>query len=339
MSIVNGNQGSAADFPSTSSGAADSGKVPKLDSNGKLPLGFNYLHFGGTGADGALNVTSGTTTISAASAAQLVKNYTSINVSSGATLAFSTPAATGTAIFLKSLGNVTIAGTVTVAGMGGQGGAGSTGGSPTTNVGNNGIIPSFIKTLAGTVPSGASGGTAGAQTTTLTFSQALSTTIQEFLKYAFLWCGPGGSTGSYATSGSTITLGSGGNGGGCLVIECGGAYNFTGTISAAGTVGGNTTGTGGSGYCTSGAGGGTGGLIMYWYNVLTANSGTYTVSGGLGGSGAAAGTAQQGQNGGSSGGNLVNTGNSVGSVGNGVPASGAAGAAGLAFGGLNTNFT
>ena len=77
--------------------------------------------FGGTGADGALNVTSGTTTINASSANIVEKNYTSINISAGAILDISNAASTGTILWLKSQGNVTIAGTIDLDGDGGAG--------------------------------------------------------------------------------------------------------------------------------------------------------------------------------------------------------------------------
>ena len=60
--------------------------------------------FGGSGADGALNVTAGTTTLNL----DTEYNYTSINVSVGATLAFT---GTGAGV-LNCTGNVTIAGTI-----------------------------------------------------------------------------------------------------------------------------------------------------------------------------------------------------------------------------------
>ena len=46
MAITNGQTGSAGDFVATSSGSGDSGKVPKLDANGKIPVGFDYFTTG-----------------------------------------------------------------------------------------------------------------------------------------------------------------------------------------------------------------------------------------------------------------------------------------------------
>jgi hypothetical protein len=64
-----------------------------------------------------------------------------------------------------------------------------------------------------------------------------------------------------------------------MLIECGGAYNFTtGTINASGVAG--SAGSGSFGVGGSGGGGGTIGVL---YNTLTANSGTYTVAGGAAG--------------------------------------------------------
>src|ERR1035437_3459937 len=55
----------------------------------------NYLKFGGTGADGALAISSGTTTIDCANAAKVIKNYSSISITGTGTLAFSNPNTNG----------------------------------------------------------------------------------------------------------------------------------------------------------------------------------------------------------------------------------------------------
>jgi hypothetical protein len=47
MAITNGQTGSAGDFVATSSGAGDSGKVAKLDANGRIPVGFIDIVVGG----------------------------------------------------------------------------------------------------------------------------------------------------------------------------------------------------------------------------------------------------------------------------------------------------
>jgi len=86
--------------------------------------------FGGTGSDGALSVTTGTTNIDAASAAYVVKNYTSLSISNGATLGLINPHASGTLLHIKVSGNFTWDGKIDLKGDGASGGnGGSTDGS------------------------------------------------------------------------------------------------------------------------------------------------------------------------------------------------------------------
>ena len=59
-------------------------------------VGVAIAKFGGTGADGALTITSGTTNISASSAAVLIKNYTSVSITGTAYVQFTTPNTNGT---------------------------------------------------------------------------------------------------------------------------------------------------------------------------------------------------------------------------------------------------
>ena len=94
-------------FVSVSSGAADSGKVARLNASGKIPDAFVNLPvaFGGDGSDGALNVTTGTTTLNLGQ----VYNYSSINISSESTLTFTR---IGGAALLNCSGTTTIAGTI-----------------------------------------------------------------------------------------------------------------------------------------------------------------------------------------------------------------------------------
>jgi hypothetical protein len=72
----------------------------------------------------------------------------------------------------------------------------------------------------------------------------------------------GASGGSNVASGGNVTLASGGDGGGYLIVECGGRIVVRGTISASGSAA--TTGTinAGTGSTVTGAGGGSGGLIV-----------------------------------------------------------------------------
>ncbi len=230
----------------------------------------SVVRFGGTGADGALNVTSGTTTVDCTNQNICVKNYSSINVSVGATLAFSNPASDGTVVVLKSTGAVTIAGTVDVRGMG-------------ATVATSGFGILGTEAVAGQ-NGGTSAGTAGA---------AFSTNKKLYLKSAttlltrtiYLYAGSGGGNGSAGDAPDLAAPGTGGRGGGGVLIESRGALNFTGTINTSGSNGTNgsngTTNSGGGG----GGGGGSAGTIVVLYNSLTANSGTMTSTGGTGGTG------------------------------------------------------
>ena len=283
----------ASDFVSTSSGATDSGKVPVLDSNGKIPSGF--LRFGGDGSDGALTVSSGTTTINLGGAQVFVKNYTSISITGTGKVNFSNPHNNGTTIILKSKGNITLTSSqapmLDASGMGVQTqsadgyGASIFKTNKGTNAtaynlpGNGGALPtldlgnSVKNIIAGKYPQacpGASGG-GGARA-----GGGGGASVAN--------AGSGGSNGT--NTGQTGSDGSGSAGGGVLILECGGAFNFTtsGGISVAGVAGVNATGTN-----TGGGGGGGGGVCIILYNTLTANSGTITKSGGTGGTATAGG--------------------------------------------------
>ena len=62
----------------------------------------NMFGYGGSGSDGALSISSGTTTIALGGARVVVKNYTNISITGTGDLAFSSPHADGTTIILKS---------------------------------------------------------------------------------------------------------------------------------------------------------------------------------------------------------------------------------------------
>ena len=259
--------------------------------------------FGGTGTDGALSISSGTTTLDFASAQYIVKNYTSISITSTGVLGFSNPHANGSIAVLKSQGNVTITSATTPAvdlrGMGAQGGSANNPGSNGTSTGASphggyvGAYSTYTTTNAQNLMGFAWGGR-GVQGAT----SALT------LKTPILFAGAGGAGGnSHSQFGGT-----GSRGGGGLYIECKGNLNITSTFNASGTVGGNGSGSagggvdgsggqGGGGYVDAtvpstsvsaagdGGGGGGGGSIVILYNgTLTANTATFTVAGGGGGS-------------------------------------------------------
>jgi hypothetical protein len=236
--------------------------------------------FGGDGSDGALTISSGTTTIDCTNLALVVKNYTSISITGTGTLAFSNPHANGTIVILKSQGNVTLTSSsapmVDMSSMGAAGAASDVaGGAPAGGTEGTDGLTNTINCDAGDGGGGASG-PGGAKAA----FEVQSTIYEAYLKYSSLFVGGGGGSGRAALGGDTS--GAGGRGGGALVIECNGALNFTtsGGISVKGGNGGNGVfvATGASG----GGGGGAGSAIVL-YKTLTAASGTITVSGGTGG--------------------------------------------------------
>jgi hypothetical protein len=239
------------------------------------------FRFGGTGADGALTVSSGTTTVTGISAGYLEKNYTTVSITGTGVLGFTTLDATrGTTIVLRATGNVAITSSATrvidlrSAGGGSDGQTGSNISSGTTAIGPGG----------GGGGSTGGNGTQGSHTTGNNVGAGTGGPggnghgpLIPFIRPPR----PGGNGGS-GGSGVGTSGGAGGLGGGALYIECGGAYNFTGTIDCSGAAG-STGGTGGT-TNGGGGGGGAGGNVLVIYGTLTADSGTYTVSGGSGAS-------------------------------------------------------
>lgn len=305
--------------------------------------------FGGNGSDGALSVSSGTTTIDLGGAAYVVKNYTSIAITGTGKVAFSNPHANGTIIVLKSQGAVTITSSTSPAldasGMGAAGGTGVTNsgsggtGNDSGGSGTDGISKSFLFTKTNKGTGGSTGGSIGGAASTFAFNTAMYSDTLYFSRYPNLFTGAGGGAGGgqHLTAAWSYTTGNGGRGGPSLIIECAGALNFTTTISAAGKQGTKGILTGSS--VGSGAGaGGAGGLCYVLYNTLTANSGTIDVSGGAGQTSTWVGAGSS-SNGGAGGGNAINAGASGSNVASdGTADNGAAGAAGLSVVAQNTFF-
>lgn len=257
--------------------------------------------FGGTGADGALSITSGTTSIDLGGAQVVVKNYTSISITGTGSLTFTNPHANGTIIVLKSQGNVTITSSTNPAidarGMGANYGS--------AGFGNSNLFFTSNSGTAGSNNTNATGGTGGA-------AGVLFSKNALYHKNVLLCVGGGGgngggydgsgftglggggggggasainsgtagSNGGNIGEGNTSTSVNGGRGGGALYIECAGNYSCSSTINA----GGNN----GSAATFSNGGGGAGGCIFILYNTLTSNTGTYSVAGGTGGAGSGA---------------------------------------------------
>lgn len=262
--------------------------------------------FGGTGSDGALSLSSGTTTINLGSASVVVKNYTSISITGTGHLAFSNPASGGTVVILKSQGNVTMTNSgisVDVSSLGAAGGNGCTSsgsacsGSPGTAGTSFYIFPTNFG-VNGTSAGGAGAG--GALPTTIAPSSWANSSVAKYGGNLFVGAGGGGG-GNQFTSG---TAGAGGRGGGALLIEVGGDANITGIILANGANGSDASGGNGGG-----GGGGGGGLIKIIYNTVTSVAGTFTVNGGTGGTGAS------GTQSGGGGGSAYNAGTSGGANG------------------------
>lgn len=84
-------------------------------------LNANTYIGGGNGSDGALAISSGTTTLSI-TGNYLEKNYSSISISGTALLNFSGNTGSGAVIYIKCSGDFTMtAGTIDASGMGGIG--------------------------------------------------------------------------------------------------------------------------------------------------------------------------------------------------------------------------
>lgn len=332
--------------------AADVGKVGFLDANGLYDKGL-IPGFGGTGADGALNVTSGTTTLALGSEAVVTKNYSSINISSGATFTFSGANSSGTILVLKCQNYCTIAGTITGTGFGGIGGTGGaagingaagssgTSGSQASNyyldaLTHNGSNGAGGASTAGGY-AGGSAGSAGSAYELTTFYATQYRKMVTLVPGAGGGAGGGGGAGLNAGGAADGDGGAGGAGGIALYIEVKGALIFTGTISANGVAGSN--GETGSSYASDGGhggggggGGGAGGMIYILANTITTNTGTIAVTGGAAGTGGAGGTGGGGDSGGGGGGGASGAGGYAGASSSGTAGSAGAGVNGGAGG-------
>ena len=247
-------------------------------------LGGNFLKFGGTGADGALTLTSGTTTINLGNANYFEKNYTSISITGTGTLAFSNPSALGTIIKLRSQSECTLTSSTTpnidVSGIGGSGGSSQTG--------SNGLLRSgqgngYNNTGGLAWSSYNSGNVAGQNGNNISdISQSLSYAVSSTAVLSVAVKGgvnppisqtsqifPGGGGGGATSQLSTAS--DGGRGGGALDIECAGTLVFSGSIWAKGAT--STTATALGGY-------GAGGTVRILSNSITTNTGSISVASG-----------------------------------------------------------
>ncbi len=291
----------AADAATT--GTAD--KIVRGNSSGKIDLSW-LTGQGGSGADGALSITSGTTTINLGGAKVYVLNYTTISITGTGALAFSNPASDGTAVIINYTTSAVLTSSATpmincsglggAGGTGGSGGAGAVGGSN----GSDGTMPGVGATSNHGL--GGDPGTGGAQTTTTSYNNPAIASIG---KYNFGFIGAGGGGGG--KSGTGDVGGTGGRGGGMLVFNGAGPWTYTTAngISVAGQNGSN--GTGANASCGGGAG--SGGFFAAFVNSIVSNTGTITTTAATGGSG----TGADLDTGGGGAGNPVGAGNNQGS--------------------------
>ncbi len=270
----------------------------------------NNFYFGGDGSDGDLIISAGVTTIDLAGVAVFTKNYSSISITDTGGLAFINPSANGTVIILRSSGDVTITSTIVGIDASGMGaGAGKNAQQILDTDVHFGVstdsTTSYTTNLSGRI------GGAGGLIISEAFKQLYTASPDSlYSRFIYMTCGSGGIGGLGGMSnvggdGGGGAGGAGGVGGGALLIECGGAFNFTSEISCVGLSGqngsaGTIAGAGGGG----GGAGGAGGSCIILYNTLISNTGIVSVSSGAGGAGGVgvAGTGSSDGGGGGSGG-------------------------------------
>lgn len=260
----------------------------------------NDIKFGGDGTDGALSISSGTTTIDLAGAQVVTKNYTSISITGTGALAFINPHAQGTMVRLLSRGDVTLTSSATpmidASGLGAASGIALEVLDNTSHVGGNGTAGAQGP-FSGNGGAGGDSNSGGPSFTSAVLPFYTTNAIKLNRRYTQLGAGSSAGTsfkgGDNSTSGVGGAAGTNGRGGGILYMECGGYWNFTTAdgISVKGQNGtngiqggtwvGNGAGTGGG----AGGSGGSGGMFLALYNSLTANTGTVNISGGNGGNG------------------------------------------------------
>lgn len=267
-----------ANFPSPKD---NSGKYLSTDGSS---LSFQTItipqKFGGTGVDGILAVSSGTTTINLGGAAIVIKNYSSIAITGTGQVAFSNPNATGTLVIFRCQDDCEISSSniaLSLKGFGGSGGAGASGditiagtitsgngtensdygltpvftgkfglGSTTTNTLQNGGGGGSLVTAGVAGSLGGSGtGTHGQAGTPLSGITAFLLQSQYYNKNLLLMSGAGGGGGINATGhGVTSTFGSNGSGGTSTSPDggTGTAGSGTAVVVAAGAAGGGAGG-------------------------------------------------------------------------------------------------
>ena len=252
-----------SNFVSISTGTSDASKGVKLNSSGRLDAGLFLADSSGT--DGALNVTSGTTTLNDASKIVgdfAIYNYTTFNISIGATLTVGSNLQNKILVLKHNSGDAVVAGTINLSGFGGAGGVAAAVGS----------LGARTQLGLGKLPTGTN------FITGATASEACNNNFYDISN---------GSGGAGGKSGQSYAGGAGGAGGMSLIIVSTGIINITGTINLSGANGSNAanetyfnTMTGGG---SGGAGGGSGNLLLL-ANTFSVASATFTLNGGTAGS-------------------------------------------------------
>lgn len=280
----------------------------------------------GDGSDGALSITSGTTTLNTAN--KQVYQYTSLSITGTGALAFGSNL-TNKPIFVLVQGDLTVTSSATPAvdarGLGGAGASRNTS-AFTGTVGTDGYGTyewltsgqgagaggSFTGSGGGATyqASGGAGGggigndgsapTAGGGSFVPATGKGGRYNASMGIAFRILnaRCGSGGGSGGRATysypSLSGIGYGgAGGAGGGCVIFIVGGNINITGVFNASGSNGENGESVvGGSSIGGAGGGGGGGGFVgVYYSGSVTANTATFTVAAGSAGAGGTGGYA------------------------------------------------
>lgn len=288
MGLNNGQTIDQSDFVNnaarSSSRASDVNKVFKAEPHGHLASLVTRSVYGGDGSDGPLTISSGITNIDVGGAAYFERNYESVSITGSGKAVFINPHANGTVIVIKCLGKMVLTSSsvpnIDASGMGAQGGANATTSINSGGNSNPGKTCSIFQTpaVSGT-PSGPNNG--GRSIASLQIILDVTTFLPRALirDYPFIFVGSGGAGAGCANT--TGSVGFGGRGGGCLIIECADDINFTvaNGISVAGGIGSAASCSGNSG----GGGGGGGGLGILFYRSSTAITGTINVAGGIGG--------------------------------------------------------
>lgn len=243
------------------------------------PIGYEPLdrwHLFGTGVDGFLEVSAGTTTIDG------TRNYTAIVVRGAGTLNH-TNAITNSILYPQTQGIVAVIGTLgidfnglayannDVAGMGGAGGSGGGSNVTASVAGTNHVTPYRVVSFGG-------GAGVAASTTGNAGEASFLTGGLRNPVYMMLYGNHGSAGGD---NGLLLTQGKGG--GGMIQIAAAIAIGTAAFIRANGTAGGDSPGGN-----VAGNGGGGGGVIQLFSRNFF-NDGTFTATAGAGGAGAGVG--------------------------------------------------